>query len=40
MGNNILFFKDSDKLINQLANYLKDASQEVRAYAKRAFLIM
>lgn len=40
MGNNILFFKDSDKLISQLANYLKDACQEVRAYAKKAFLTM
>ena len=25
LGNNILFFKDSDKLISLLANYLKDA---------------
>ena len=40
MGNNILFFKDSDKLISQLANYLKDANQDVREYAKRAFLTM
>ena len=40
MGNNILFFKDSDKLISQLANYLKDACQEVRAYAKKAFRTM
>ena len=40
MGNNILFFKDSDKLISQLANYLKDACQEVRAYSKKAFLTM
>lgn len=40
MGNNILFFKDSDKLISQLANYLKDACQEVRAYSKKAFLMM
>ena len=38
LGNNILFFKDSDKLIGQLANYLKDACQEVRASAKRAFV--
>jgi Zn-dependent M32 family carboxypeptidase len=40
MGNNILFFKDSDKLISVLANYLKDACQEVRAYSKKAFLTM
>jgi len=40
MGNNILRFKDNDKLICQLANYLKDACQEVRAYAKQAFLTM
>ena len=38
LGNNILFFKDSDKLIGQLANYLKDACQEVRASSKRAFV--
>ena len=31
-------FKDSDKLIGQLANYLKDACQEVRASSKRAFV--
>lgn len=24
LGNNILFFKEADKLINQLANYLSD----------------
>lgn len=40
MGNNILRFKDNDKLICQLANYLKDACQDVRAYAKQAFLTM
>ena len=38
LGNNILFFKDSDKLIGQLANYIKDACQEVRASSKRAFV--
>ena len=38
LGNNILFFKDSDKLIGQLANYLKDACQEVRSSSKRAFV--
>ena len=26
LGNNILFFKDNDKLLNQLANFLADAS--------------
>lgn len=40
LGNNILFFKDSDKLICQLANYIKDASQDVRTSAKRAFISM
>ena len=38
LGNNILFFKDSDKLIGQLANYLKDACQDVRSSSKRAFV--
>lgn len=40
MGNNILRFKDNDKLICQLANYIKDACQDVRTYAKQAFLTM
>jgi len=40
MGNNILFFNHNDKLLGQLANYLKDACQEVRAYAKQAFVTM
>ena len=40
LGNNILFFKDSDKLIVQLANYIADASQEVRSSAKKAFFQM
>jgi hypothetical protein len=38
LGNNILFFKDSDKLITLLANYLTDACQEVRNSAKTAFI--
>jgi hypothetical protein len=37
LGNNILFFKENDKLIVQLAQYLQDASQEVRQFAKSAF---
>lgn len=40
LGNNILFFKESDKLIAQLAHYLGDAGQEVRQVAKMAFLSM
>lgn len=40
LGNNILFFKDSDKLINQLAQYMSDACQEVRSIAKNSFVIM
>lgn len=38
LGNNILFFKDNDKLLSLLANYLFDASQEVRKVAKNAFV--
>ena len=40
LGNNILFFKDSDKLICQLTFYLKDACQDVRASSKRAFVCL
>jgi len=40
LGNNILFFKDNDKLINLLAQYMSDASQEVRAISKNSFVIM
>lgn len=38
LGNNVLFFKDSDKLINQLATYLSDACPDVRNNAKNGFL--
>jgi len=38
LGNNIMFFSSSDKLIAQLANYMSDQCQEVRNVAKRAFL--
>jgi len=37
LGNNILFFKDNDKLLTQLAFFLSDACQEVRATAKAGF---
>lgn len=40
LGNNIIFFNNSDKLIAQLANYMSDACQEVRSVAKRAFLVL
>jgi hypothetical protein len=40
LGNNILFFKDADKLICQLARYMADQCQDVRAAAKRAFVIL
>lgn len=30
LGNNILFFNQNDKLLVHLANYLTDASQDVR----------
>ena len=40
LGNNILFFKDNDKLIVYLANYLFDASQDVRQAARLAFVFM
>ena len=40
LGNNILFFKDNDKLIVQLAKFLQDASQDVRQVAKQAFVSM
>ena len=40
LGNNILFFKDNDKLIIQLAKYLQDASQDVRQTAKNSFIVM
>lgn len=40
LGNNILFFKDSDRLVCQLANYMSDACQEVRNTAKQGFLTM
>lgn len=40
LGNNILFFKESDKLLVHLANYLFDASQDVRQAAKVAFVCM
>ena len=40
LGNNILFFKDNDKLLVQLAKYLQDASQDVRQSAKIAFVLM
>ncbi len=37
LGNNILFFKDNDKLLTLLAIYLGDANQDVRNVAKRGF---
>lgn len=40
LGNNILFFKENDKLLSHLANYLFDASQDVRQAAKMAFVCM
>lgn len=40
LGNNILFFKENDKLLIQLAKYLQDASQDVRQQAKIAFVSM
>ena len=40
MGNKIIFFYNSDKLIGQLANYMSDACQDVRSIAKRAFLAL
>ena len=40
LGNNIMFFSSSDKLITQLANYMSDPCQEVRNVAKRAFLCL
>lgn len=40
LGNNILFFKENDKLLIQLAKYLQDASQDVRQQAKIAFVLM
>ena len=40
LGNNILFFKENDKLLVFLANYLFDASQDVRQAAKVAFVSM
>ena len=30
LGNSVLFFKENDKLLVQLAKYLQDASQDVR----------
>ena len=40
LDNNILFFKENDKLLVQLAKYLQDASQDVRQQAKAAFVAM
>lgn len=40
MGNKIIFFSNSDKLIGQMANYMSDACQDVRSVAKRAFLAL
>jgi hypothetical protein len=40
LGNNILFFKENDKLLIKLAKYLQDASQDVRQQAKIAFVSM
>lgn len=40
LGNNIMFFSNSDKLVAQLANYMSDSCQEVRSVAKRAFLAL
>ena len=40
LGNNILFFKENDKLLIHLANYLQDATQDVRMAAKVAFVSM
>ena len=37
LGNNLLFLKENDKLLNLLAVYLSDACPEVRATAKSAF---
>lgn len=37
LGNNLLFLKENDKLINLLAVYLGDACPEVRTTAKSAF---
>ena len=37
LGNNILFFKEADKPLNQMSNYLSDACQDVRQTAKLAF---
>eukprot|EP00347_Sterkiella_histriomuscorum_P009023 403342823 len=38
LGNSILFFKDNDKLLSQVANYLSDACPEVRLIAKQSFI--
>lgn len=40
LGNNLLFFRENDKLLVMLANYLQDANQEVRQQAKTAFVSM
>lgn len=37
LGNNLLFFKENDKLIGLLATYLGDACPEVRDTAKSGF---
>jgi hypothetical protein len=37
LGNNLLFLKENDKLINLLAVYLGDACPEVRTIAKSAW---
>lgn len=38
LGNNLLFFKENDKLINLLATYLSDACPEVRATARSGLM--
>jgi len=40
LGNNIMFFSNSDKLITQLAIYISDPCQEVRQVAKHSFLVL
>lgn len=37
LGNNLLFFKEADKLVGLLGTHISDASQEVRHFAKQAF---
>jgi hypothetical protein len=40
LGNNLLFFRENDKLLVMLATYLQDPNQEVRQQAKIAFVTM